>query len=539
MKTRILAAILVFFAFAVLLQWRAGALSAEFGGSDEAAHFVTALMIHDYVASGLPAPPVKFAENYYVHYPKVTFGIWPPLFHLTQAAWILLFSPARLSVLILMALWTTLLATLLYLASREFGDFVAFALGLLLISIPQIQSSTSADMPDVMMTCFMWTAMLAYARYLDCERKFDAILFAVLASIAMLVKYNALCLALIPPFALLFNRRFYLLRRLSFWLPVPVVILLCGPWYIYNHNLVRYAMEPNPGIEDIPAAFTGNSLSLERMVGPALFLLALAGAFAMLRPSVACKGNSLWVSAAALLLSTWAFHSFLYPMDEPRYLLAVVPVSLLFAGAGCRFLAAGISRKSPKAIPATALLLLAGICYAALTFSIPRKRQYGFSDATARLIHNNTDHPELVLVSGPAETEGVVVSEMALADRHLRDGVLRASKVLSHSSWMGKHYESVFHQPQEVDKFLKDIPVSTVVVDRSKDYDRPHHRLLLAALEADKATWELANPGGTGDIQIYRRLGPIPDAGPSLYVDLSRTIGRSLPVPQKNSDRTP
>jgi hypothetical protein len=527
----------------MFLQWRAGALVAEFGGSDEAAHFVTALMIHDYVASGMPASPVKYAEGYYVHYPKVTFGIWPPLFHLTQAAWILVFSPSRISVLVLMALWTALLATGCYAAARrEFGSLVAFLVGLLLISLPLIQASTSADMPDIMMTAFMWGAAMAFARYLDSSAKRDAVLFGVLASIAIMVKYNALCLALLPPFALLINRRFDLLRRSSFWLPVPVVAVLCGPWYIYNRNLVRYAMEPNPGIEDIPGAVTGNSYTLESMIGWALFPLAVLGAVWMLRPSVSRgKDKSVWVSATALLAGTWFFHSFLYPMDEPRYLLAAAPVLLLFAAAGCRLLAGWVSRKSLRNIPAWAMLAAACALYLALTFQIPHKRQYGFSEATARLLQSAAQNHELVLVSGPAETEGVVVSEIALADRNLQHGVLRASKILAHSSWMGKHYESVFHKPEEVVRFLKEVPISTVVADRSPEYDKPHHLLLLAALEADPSTWAPVNLGATRNIQIYRRIGPIPEhSGTSVYVDLSRTIGRSLPVPQTtNSDPTP
>lgn len=32
-------------------------------------------MIRDYIANGFPASPMKFAEEYYVHYPKVAFGM--------------------------------------------------------------------------------------------------------------------------------------------------------------------------------------------------------------------------------------------------------------------------------------------------------------------------------------------------------------------------------------------------------------------------------------------------------------------------------
>ncbi len=71
-------------AIIVLIQWRGNAYSADFDavGGDEAAHFVTGLMIRDYAAEALGAPPLEFAERFYLSYPKVAFGIWPPLFHL-------------------------------------------------------------------------------------------------------------------------------------------------------------------------------------------------------------------------------------------------------------------------------------------------------------------------------------------------------------------------------------------------------------------------------------------------------------------------
>src|SRR5947209_3781016 len=66
----------------IALQALGGAWKAEFSGyPDEPAHFVTGLMIRDYIASGFPGSPVKFAENYYLHYPKVAFGMWGPLLH--------------------------------------------------------------------------------------------------------------------------------------------------------------------------------------------------------------------------------------------------------------------------------------------------------------------------------------------------------------------------------------------------------------------------------------------------------------------------
>src|SRR4051794_28093637 len=78
--------LLLFLAVTVLLQWLSGTYQSDFGGyADEPAHYVTGLMVHDYIATGFPGRPQQYAENYYLHYPKVALGHWPPVFYLMQA----------------------------------------------------------------------------------------------------------------------------------------------------------------------------------------------------------------------------------------------------------------------------------------------------------------------------------------------------------------------------------------------------------------------------------------------------------------------
>src|SRR5947199_3127872 len=64
------AAFVVLLGWTVVLQCLGGAYSAEFSGyPDEPSHYLSGLMIRDYLASGFPASPLAYAENYYLHYP--------------------------------------------------------------------------------------------------------------------------------------------------------------------------------------------------------------------------------------------------------------------------------------------------------------------------------------------------------------------------------------------------------------------------------------------------------------------------------------
>ncbi len=56
-------------ALTVFLQWRGNAYAAEWSfNTDEPAHYVTGLLVHDYLTEGFPHNPRAFADNVYVHY---------------------------------------------------------------------------------------------------------------------------------------------------------------------------------------------------------------------------------------------------------------------------------------------------------------------------------------------------------------------------------------------------------------------------------------------------------------------------------------
>ncbi len=69
-------------------------------------------MVRDYLANLASlnfSGPMEFAENYYVHYPEVALGHWPPTFYVVQALWTLPFSASRGSVILLMSVLTAIL----------------------------------------------------------------------------------------------------------------------------------------------------------------------------------------------------------------------------------------------------------------------------------------------------------------------------------------------------------------------------------------------------------------------------------------------
>ena len=99
-----LVAVLVIVLAVGAIQIQSGARGAGFGAHpDEASHYMSGLMIRDYVANG-SGSPVEFAERYYLFHPYFAIGVWPPLFYGVEAGWMLLFGHERASIILLIGL---------------------------------------------------------------------------------------------------------------------------------------------------------------------------------------------------------------------------------------------------------------------------------------------------------------------------------------------------------------------------------------------------------------------------------------------------
>ena len=223
----------------VWLLWSSGGLKAEFGSHpDEPAHYITGLMVRDYLAAGAPSGAMRFAETYYMHYPKVALGHYPPLMYLVEAAWMLAFPTSRSSLLLLEALLLAGAATLAGFAVRkELGPTACAVAPVLLILTPVVRYCAGMVMPEVLCMLLVVAAVLWWRRYLESPGWGPAVWFGVFAALAILTKQVALFLALVPPLTLVLTRRLQLLRRVHFWAPAVVVAALASPWYIYAHTL--------------------------------------------------------------------------------------------------------------------------------------------------------------------------------------------------------------------------------------------------------------------------------------------------------------
>ncbi len=497
----------------VFLQFLSGAYRGEFSGyPDEPAHYVTSVMVRDFLVSGHWNEPMRFAKDYYSHYPKVAFGHWPPLLYSIQGVWMVCFSESRASVMAELALTSAIAAFLFYLvAARYFGFVMGFCGATLLVCLPIVQVYSDEEMAESLLLLTTFQAAVFFARYLENKRWQDSLWFGVFFSLAVLTKGNGWALAIIPPVALFLTWGWKALKQLSFWIPVPVVAALCVPWQMLTLDMAQrgWTGGSSPSIAYTVGAL-GEFLPITRdLLGWALTTLALVGIGAtVLIPLWRKQVQPLFAVMFGLWISMWFFHSLIPAGVESRKLLNAIPALMLFALAGVNVLSGFVLKFLPRltwrgsrAIIGAAAVIL----FAVEIFRIPNEPHYGFTELSSYIESRPELYDSTILVSSEGDGEGLLISELMMQDRR-RPGhiVLRANKLLSTSDWTGKISEQFCNNTGDVMRYLNQEGVRAVVLDSFPRRIRYlHDELIREAIREFPDCWTLKSTFGGGKIQLY------------------------------------
>ena len=475
---------LVLLAAVIILQVRAGAHDAEFGGHpDEAAHYVTGLMVRDYVAGGLPGNPMTFAEKYYDHYPKVALGNWPPGFYAIQTVWTLTFSDSRGSVMILMAILTWLTSLVVFGALRQSFDPPAAGFGaLLFVSFGLIQQYGAMVMTEIPVALFSTMATLAFARWLDHQRTRDSVLFGLLASMAIMTKGSGFAVALVPPIAILFSGRFGLLKRANLYYAAAVVLVLAGPWTWMFREVSRAGWEqPSPTLDYTVRGLAYFFEGVLRSGSVITTVFGLIGTLWAIRGARLREISSAWVSAVALVTAVVIFHSVVPASFGYRHLTQALPSWAMLITAGAVAMRRWIHVRRPALAPAVPVIAIAGLLHTASGF--PHAYGRGFGRIVDKVVKAPNNGDARFLIASDATGEGMFIAESAMREPRPGHVIRRASKVLSAQAWHGGDYAAKVGDVQQVLALIRKERIRFVVLDESNPaaLEAPHMRLLRAA----------------------------------------------------------
>jgi Dolichyl-phosphate-mannose-protein mannosyltransferase len=512
---RIVAAFLVFLSLVVILQVASGAYKSEFSAyPDEPSHYVTSLMLRDYVAHFHFESPIKFAKSYYHHYPKVAFGHWPPFFYMVQALWMLLFSASRASIRLEIACTTAILAYAVFAEARRwFGSKLGFGAGLLTVCLPLVQMYSDEEMAESLLTLMCFWSVIFFARYVDSERWRDSILFGAFFSLAVLTKGSGWLLAMVPPVVIVLTRKWKLLKTFSFWAPFALVTVLCVPWQLMTMQLVERGWdESKPSLSYTFAALIEFLKLFPQILGPILLGLMLVGIMALVViPSLRGRVPANVSAVFALLLAVWIFHSLVPAGVEDRKLVIAVPAMVLFTLGGAVWIANQIPNESP--LFRWRWMLVGGftaISFFVGTFYIPKLQHYGFIEAA----HFITTRPDLkaatILVSSESGGEGLLVSEVAMNQPQPSAVIARGTKSLASMEWNAAQYRSFYSTPAEIVRYLEEERIQLVVMDDfAPQVHFPHNDLLRETIQRCNrfqllAAFPSRGSKSKGEVYIYR-----------------------------------
>ncbi|MGA3028819.1 MAG: glycosyltransferase family 39 protein [Bryobacteraceae bacterium] len=472
------------------IQWATGAWNAAFVTyPDEPSHFVSSVMVRDYVAHGLKQSPLSFAKQYYDHYPFFAVGYWPPLYYILMGTWFLIAGVGRLQALLLVAAVASGCAWLIcILVRRRAGQAAGFCAGLMFLTLPEVQLWFCAVMVDQMVLLFSLAAAVFAIRYFERPGWPAAAGFAAFAAATVLTKYSGLYVCLLPLAALLALRRFELLRSRSFWLQFALAGCLVAPWVLWTAHLATTGLPEQGEGTLVERVFTFARESF-LIFPPISLVFVILGLIALMARPRAWRVDATIILLYAVLLIGFLVVS---PVGaERRYLQPVAAALLALSFMGWWTLVDAGTRRGAswaKAVPVFIVLAAVGVCgLQALRF---RRAAYSPIRSVVRTI---TEQPawtgKRILVA--PDMEGPVIAEFAAQDPHRPSYWLRRpSKRFASLDWFGGHYEQRFASAGALMDELRADPVDLLVWHAIPPASqRPHEQQMQEALVSSPSCW--------------------------------------------------
>jgi hypothetical protein len=482
--------------------WVSGAWSAGFSGADEPAHFLNAWFVSLYGREALGQNPLAYATQFYLHYPKLSIGHWPPAYYalISPVFWVLPPTPqTALAVnLLICALPGAGVAWLLH---RLAGPGAALAGAALWTLAPICLEGFDFFMLDQPLAACAFAATLAWTAFQSRRKSHHIVLFSLLSALAVLIKGNGWLLLFVPPLHIALTGDWRLLRDWRLWAAAALAAAIVGPWYAATAGISADGFNYRPGPAYAVEALAFDLRALAVALGLA-FPLAIYGAFAEWRRRKA--DSERWSAVAACLalaLATLILQS-LVPVDlDARYMAPAIPPLAVLAILGG---IAALERLPKAAVAAAVLLLVPGLLHLA----------WREQKVDLRLEEAARDARGAWLIDGGSGPEGAFTAAMAVRDPALRGYAVRGSKLLADSDFMGRHYRLRFTDAQAVLGELRRLGIGAIVLSQAAGTPiLPHTNLLRAALTSPGSGYRLTTvypyrnrPGTT---EVYRSERPV------------------------------
>lgn len=468
------------------------ALDSGLSGSDEGSHFLNGYLVWSYLAEGMGQSPLEFAKEFYVHYPKISIGHWPPLYYAFLGCLFFVLPHSPFPFMVVNLLIGVLPALIVGRFARvALGSRWAIVASVICVMTPICLGNTMRLMLDQALASLCLVAAMVWSRYANEPNLKAGLLYALIAASAIMVKGNGWMLGLFPLVHILLESRWILLTNWRTYASGLLCLLLVGGWTVATYKISSDGFNYDWGFEYFFRALPNFTSGLYDSFGPIGIAVVVIGIIVTLVCDLDVITKNLGRTCLALAVSTVLFHS-IVPVDlDIRYMSSAVPPLTILAVIGLRYVVRVVTGlESPPLIVFAALAAV--LCVPGLQFLQTRGARFDLRmDSVAEKIAELGQ--VVVVVDGTPGVEGALTAEIALRDSERRKYVVRSSQLLAKSSFMGNQYALRVESPQAVLRALESVSGNAVVVvsGRAMEPRFPHSDLLRAALLLPESPYRL------------------------------------------------
>jgi hypothetical protein len=526
----LISAILLFFAG---IQVFSAAASEPFFNGDETRHVMTGVFFRDAYLDRPLFHWRQYATNYYLQYPALGIGVWPPLFYGIEGAAMWVFGPSIAVGKFLVEIFGALATLYLFLLVEYTHDRIrAAAAAVFFATAPMIMTYSRQVMLEMPTLAFLLMALFYWIRYLDRGGVRNLWLATGAATAAALTRFDAAFL--IVTLVLLINsrERWSMARRPQVMAAGLCAILAIAPVYwVMSRELGSVHWRSVSSVWNGAAildALQYYPTCLPQQIGWIALVAAVCGI-----------GRCLWNPRAiwpylALLVSVYLVFT---PIGErsSRHAIYWIPAWSVFAVEGIDFLSFGSRRAW------AALVAVVGVGTLLTSASQPTPYVRGYAQA-ARFAAGNWGDATTCFFDG--WLDGDFIYQVRLQDPQRRFWILRGDKLL-YSVVSGDQAAGYAEYTRTDDDILATLykygPGLIVVESKSASTGYAIAERLRAVLTAHPERFALAAefPIETNiprlantKIQIFRNLARDPAAPKRLEMEmlmLGHPIGTALP----------
>lgn len=518
---------------AAVALWFLGAPGGNrFWWSDSPSHALNGVFLVDFLRSGEWTDPMGFATRYFVQYPAITIGLYPPLFYVVSAPFYAVLGPTQEAGLAAVFVHYAVCALGAYrLARFWWGVPLSLATALTLVVAPEMGNWGRQVMLEVPSMAFAVWSLVFFIAYTREQKPWRLYLSLFLLVCAIWTKLSS-AFIVFPYFGmLLWLRGTRLFTDRHTWIQGALFAIGVAPMLAMTLWFGQANLQSVAGLSD--ATVDRGSLEnwlwygrlMHRIVGwPVLVLGALGGVFALLGLVRVSRSEArFWLGWFA---AGYVFFSAIDLKEVRHALLLALPLVLLAMLAVDRLAAWALAAR-PRLAPAAGF----GLFAATLLISVlayPPRSVGGYAEA-ARQVATLAPRDSVVLYSGNLHQSFV----FAMRGQDRPDlTTLRANKLLfTFAVRMSLGVEQRNYTRADIPDLLDRNGVHYLVVQPRFAESLEVMREFYAALETDRfervaviptpATWDRAEwDTPVHELWIYRNKGNVAQGPIRLELDL-------------------